>query len=43
MKKKFGELVMTRLKKHKFLGMNINITKEKKVEIEVKEQLFEEV
>ena len=41
MKKQFGELVVTRVKKHKFWGMNINITEDKKVEIAIKEQLWE--
>ena len=33
LKNHFGELVVTREKKHTFLGMNINITELKKVEI----------
>ena len=36
-KKKFGELVVTIVKKHTFLGVNINIREEKKVEIDMKE------
>ena len=32
-KKKFGELVVTIGKKHTFLGVNINIREDKKVEI----------
>ena len=43
LKNHFGELVMTRGKKHTFWGMNINITEEKKVEIEMKKQLLESI
>ena len=42
-KRHFGVLLVTRGKKHTFLGMNINITEEKKVEIEMKEQLLESI
>ena len=34
--KKIGELLVTRVKKHKFWGVNINIMEDKKVEIETK-------
>ena len=37
----FGYLVITRGKKHSFLGMNIEITKEKKIQIALKEHLEE--
>ena len=36
-----GELVVTRGKKHTFLGMNKNVTEDKSIEIEMKEQFFE--
>ena len=39
----FGQLVVTRRKKNIFLGMNINITEDKKVEIYTKEQLLEAI
>ena len=43
LKNNFGELVVNRGKKHTFLGMNINIMEYKKVEIEMKEKLLEEM
>ena len=43
MKKHFGELTVTRGKKHRFLGMNIGINKDKNVEIEMKEQLLDTI
>ena len=36
LKLNFGDLVITRGKKHSFLGMNIETTKEKKIEIDMK-------
>ena len=41
--KNFGEIAITRGKKHTFLGMNIRIKEEKKIEIEMKEQLMETI
>ena len=41
--KNFGELLITRVKKHAFWGMNLNITEYKKIEIEMKYQLLEEI
>ena len=41
MKLHFGELTVTRGKKHRFLGMNIEINKNKNIEIEMKDQLLE--
>ena len=41
MKKHFGDLTVTRGKKHRFLGMNIEINKDRNIEIEMKEQLQE--
>ena len=43
MKSHFGELTVTRGKKHRFLGMNITINKDKNIEIEMKDQLQEAV
>ena len=43
LKSNFGGLVVTRANKHTFFGMNINITEEKKVEIDTKEQLLEAI
>ena len=43
LKNNFWELVVTRGKKHKCLVMNIDIAEAKKVEIEMKEQLFEAI
>ena len=40
MKSHFRELTVTRGKKHRFLGMNIEINKDRKIGIEMKEQLF---
>ena len=39
-KKSFGEITITRGKKHTFLGMNLQITEDKKTEIEMEEQLM---
>ena len=39
----FGELVVTRGKKHKFWGVNIDITECQKVKINTKEQFFEAI
>ena len=41
MKSNFGELTVARGKKHRFLGMNIKINKDKNIEIEMKDQLLE--
>ena len=43
MKTHFGELTVTRGKKHRFLGMNITINEDKNIEIEMKDQLQEAV
>ena len=43
LKNHVGELVVTRVKKHPFLGMDINITEDKKFEIQMKEKLWEEI
>ena len=43
LKKNFGELVVTRGKKHTLLGININITEDKMVKIEIKEHLLEAI
>ena len=43
LRKSFGGLVVNRVKKHTFWGMNINIMQNKKVEIEMKEQCLEEI
>ena len=43
MKSHFGELTVTRGKKHRFLGMNIEINKDRNIEIEMKDQLLEAV
>ena len=42
MKEPFGDLAVTRGNKHRFLGMNITLNKNKSIEIETKE-LLEEV
>ena len=39
----FGEIKITREKKHTFLGMNIQITEDKKIEIEMEDQLIEAI
>ena len=36
-KEHFGELTVTRGNKHRFLGMNITVNKNKSIEIEMKE------
>ena len=36
----FGEIKITRGKNHTFLGMNIQITEDKKIEIEMEDQLM---
>ena len=41
LKHDFGRLVVTKGKKHKFLGMNINIKEEKQFGIDIKEYLLE--
>jgi hypothetical protein len=43
MKTHFGDLTVTRGKKHRFLGMNIEINKDKNIEIEMKDQLLEAI
>ena len=43
MKGHFGDLVVTRGNTHNFLGMNIRITKEKSIEIQMKDQLNEAI
>ena len=43
LKNHFGELLVTREKKHTFLGMNINIREDKKFWIYMKEQLLEAI
>ena len=43
MKSHFGDLTVTRGKKHRFLGMNIEINEDKNIEIEMKDQLLEAV
>ena len=43
MKKHFGDLTVTRGKKHRFLGMNIEINEDRNVKIEMKEQLLEAI
>ena len=42
-KNHFGELIVTRVKKHTFLGMNINITEDKNVDIYTKDKLLEAI
>ena len=42
-KKHFGELVVTKVRKHTCLGVNINIPEDKKVEINMKEQFLESI
>ena len=39
----FEEIIITRGKKHTFLGMNIQITEENKIDIEMKDQLMETI
>ena len=39
----FGELTVTRGKVHRFLGMNITITEDKKLKIDMKEHLQEAI
>ena len=39
----FGEIKITRGKKHTFLGMNIQITEDKKIEIKREDQLMEAI
>ena len=39
----FGEIKLTRGKKHTFLGMNLRITEDKKIEIEMEDQLMEAI
>ena len=39
----FGEIQITRGKKHTFLGMNIQITEDKKIEIEMEDKLVEAI
>ena len=41
MKKHFGNITVTRGNKHRFLGMNITINKDKNIEIDMREQLQE--
>ena len=41
MKSHFGDLTVTRGNKHRFLGMNITIHPQQKIEIEMKDQLQE--
>ena len=43
LKKHFGELVVTKVRKHTCLGVNINIPEDKKVEINMKEQFLESI
>ena len=43
LRKHFGELVVTRGKEYTFLCMDINITENKKVEIDMKEKLLEAI
>ena len=40
--KHFGDLVVTRGKNHTFLGMHLNITADKKVEIEMKRNCYKQ-
>ena len=42
-KKHFGDLTITRGKKHVFLGMNLEITKEKELLVDMSDQLRETV
>ena len=42
-KTKFGEIKITRRKKHTVLGMIIRITEDKKIEIEMEDQLMETI
>ena len=37
----FGELTITKGEEHKFLGMSVNIWKDKKIEISMKDQILE--
>ena len=39
----FGEIKITRGKKHTFMGVNIQITEDKKIEIEMEDQLMEAI
>ena len=39
----FGEIKITRAKKHTLLGMNLRITEDKKIEIEMEDQLMEAI
>ena len=41
MKSHFGELTVTSVEKHRFLGMNIDVNEDKNIEIEMKDQLLE--
>ena len=43
LKNNFGELVVTRGKKHTFLDMNINITEDKTFKIDMKVQFLEAI
>ena len=43
MKKHFGDLSVTRGKVHRFLGMNITITEDRKLKIDMKEHLQEAI
>ena len=43
MKKHFGDLTVTRGNKHRFLGMDIAISKKENIEIEMKDQLQETI
>ena len=43
MKSHFGKLTVTRGKKHRFLGINIEINKGRNIEIEIKDQLLEAI
>ena len=43
LKNRFGELVVTRRNKHTFLGMNVNIMEDQKVELEMKDQFLEAI
>ena len=39
----FGEIKITRGKKHTFLGMNLRITEDKKIEIDMEDQLMDAI
>ena len=41
--KYFGELTVTHGNKHTFLGMNLTIRKDKKIEVEMKDRLLETI